>query len=295
MESTNSFFKEGIELSNNKNYTGAIEVLEQAKTLTKDVDQLAIIDFSISVSKFGIDPVIWVQSYLDLADNRLYPARTRALAMQRMYLSYVRSNDTDLFWVMRDWLSMSGASDSEIKLAFMKKAYEIYPLPGSMLYLMQVELASVNNRTDAITVYNKYQPKIDDGIKIMANSAGELIEATSAMLWSAQILGNLYRDYAISNRKEVESFYKNLIQFDQEKKITTNKQYSLVYYANFLADIGDNEGAQKVIKTFLEEEIRPVVREGLPKTKNLTWLRNMENITDPDIQSFIQFLGPTIQ
>lgn len=123
----------------------------------------------------------------------------------------------------------------------MKKSYEIYPLPGSALFLMQTEINDVDNRDDALLVYKKYQIKIDRGILEMKNTQGELTEATSAMLSRAQRIGNLYRDYAISSREEVESLYKDLIQFDQDKKLTTNKQYSLVYYANFLADIGDND------------------------------------------------------
>lgn len=143
----------------------------------------------------------------------------------------------------------------------MKKAYEIYPLPGSALLLMQSELNSINNRNDALAVYKKYKINIDRGISEMQKTQGELTEATSAMLYRAQKVGNLYRDYAISSREEVESLYKDLIQFDQDRKLTINKQYALVYYANFLADIGDNTAAESILSILLADRLEAALVE----------------------------------
>lgn len=143
----------------------------------------------------------------------------------------------------------------------MNRAYDIYPLPGSALFLMQIAINDVNNRDDALIVYKKYKINIDRGISEMQKTQGELTEATSAMLSRAQRIGNLYRDYAISSREEVESLYKDLIQFDQDKKLTTNKQYALVYYANFLADIGDNAAAESILSILLADRLEAALVE----------------------------------
>ncbi len=215
--------------------------------------------------------------------------------MQRIYLKYIKYNDRTILQKLADGMDINTISRPEIRLEYMKKAYELYPLPGSSIFLMQNGISSIDNKNDALVIFNKYRTNIDLGIQEMLTYTWELSEVTSAMLSRAQAYSNLYRDYAISSREEVETLYKDLIQFDQEKWFKINKQYTLVYYANFLADINDIDGAQRIINILLEDWLESSLNESLPKTKDLTALRSMSPITDKSVQDFIDFLWPIIK
>ncbi|MBC7498350.1 hypothetical protein H7170_01780 [Candidatus Gracilibacteria bacterium] len=295
IQDANPLFAEAIKLSRNQDFTGSLDILNKIKQTSTSIDEKSIVDFNISINKFFLDRIEGTLSYIDLSKETSYPPRIRALALQRIYLMYRKYNDTTILRKAVDSLGIVWISEDQAKLEYMKKAYEIYPLPGSALLLMQSELNSINNRNDALAVYKKYKINIDRGISEMQKTQGELTEATSAMLYRAQKVGNLYRDYAISSREEVESLYKDLIQFDQDRKLTINKQYALVYYANFLADIGDNTAAESILSILLADRLEAALVEGLPKTKDLTALRSMNPITDKSIQVFIDFLGPIIK
>ena len=186
-------------------------------------------------------------------------------------------------------------SVDQVKRDYMQQSYNLYPMAGPAIYLMRDELSKVDNRWDALNIYNRYKPQIDLSIDEMRQYSGESAELTSAMLWMNKILARLYIDYAFSTRTDVEKGYKALIQFDQEKWFTINKQYTLVYYADFLAEINDIDGAQKVIQILLEDGLDRSLIESLPKTKDLTALRSMSPITDKSIQNFIDFLWPIIK
>ena len=292
---TNPLFLQALRLSDNRDFSGSILLLEEAKKVARWTWELAIIDFNISDNQFSIDRLSWTESFIAFIKNLDYSPRIRALAMQRIYLKYIKYNDRTILQKLADGMEIKAISRPEIRLEYMKKAYELYPLPGSSIFLMQKEISSVDNKNDALIIFDKYRENIDLGIKDMLTYTWELSEVTSAMLSQAQAFGNLYRDYAISSREEVETLYKDLIQFDQEKWLKINKQYALVYYADFLSNINDIDAAQKVLKILLEDWLEPSLNESLPKTKDLTGLRSMSPITDKSIQDFIDFLWPIIK
>lgn len=292
---TNPLFLDATRLAENKDFTGSIALLQEARKTARWSWELAIIDFNISDNTFSLDRLEWTEDFIKLIQNTDYSPRIRALAMQRIYLKYIKFNDRKILYKLAEWLNIQSESRPEIRLKYMKKAYDLYPLPSSSLFLMQNEISAVDNKTDALTIFDKYITNINLGIQEMLNYPWELSETTSAMLSRAQAFGNLYRDYAISSREEVEKLYRDLIQFDQEKWLKINKQYALVYYANFLAEINEPNEAQKIIKILLEDWLESSLIESLPKTKDLTALRIMSPITDKMVQDFIDFLWPVIK
>ncbi len=292
LQNTNPLFWQAIGLSENKDYTWALNLLGKAKNMATSHNERAIVDFNIASSRFALNRLDGVRSYTDLAKNPAYEARVRALSLQRIYLMYRKYWDVEVLRTAIEAMGIVWISEDQATLEYMKKAYALYPLPGSTLFLMQQELGSVRSKSAAEAIYQKYKLVIDAGILEMQQHAWELTEATSAMLLRAKILGELHREYAMGSRRDIEQLYKNLIQFDQEKWLTVNKQYTLVYYANFLADINDVVAAQNTIKILLEEGLDPALNEWLPKAKELSALRSMTPITDKNVQDFITFLWP---
>lgn len=292
LQSTNPLFSQAVDLSKNQDYTWALALLEKAKNVAKSNNERAIIDFNIASNTFALNRMDGARSYTDLAKNPAYEARVRALSMQRIYLMYRKYWDADILRAATEAMGIVWISEDQSTREYMKKAYELYPLPGSTLFLMQQELGDVSSKSDAEAIYQKYKLVIDTGILAMQKSAWELTEATSAMLLRARIFGDLHKDYAIISRGDIEQLYKTLIQFDQEKWLIVNKQYTLVYYANFLADINDVVAAQNIITILLQSDLNPALKEWLPKAKDLSALRTMAPITDSSVQDFITFLWP---
>jgi hypothetical protein len=123
----------------------------------------------------------------------------------------------------------------------------------------------------------------------MRKSSWELVEATSAMLSYTNILGSLYTRFGIGERNDIETRYKDLIQFDQEKNFTTNKQYAFLYYADFLAGLGDPTSALSILQMLWSETLDRALIESLPRSNEYKNLKKIpkENIQNSEIIKII--------
>ena len=113
------------------------------------------------------------------------------------------------------------------------------------------------------------------------------------MLSYANVLGTLHIRFGIGERNDVETQYKELIQFDQEKNFTTNKQYTFLYYADFLASLEDYTGSLDVLRILTTEPLDRSLIEALPKSKEFTSLSKIphENIDNLAIAQIIEGIG----
>lgn len=282
--------KEAKRLSENKDYTGAIALLVMTKDQTASPVEKSIFDFNIAANTFSLDRISGARTFMDLAKNPSYPPRTRALAMQRIYLMYRSYNDESILQSIASEMSIPWTSPDEVILEYMKRANLLYPLPGSAIYLLKNELTTITTKEQAEMALAKYKTDIDANIILMQDHPGELVEVTSAMLWRANIMAQLYRDYDIGTKGEVEMLYRDLIQFDQTKWLAINKQYTLLYYANFLADTWDREWAEKTLQILLTDWLHPNLVESLPKYREFTGLKNMTGATDKSIIDLIDYI-----
>lgn len=293
IQDKNKEFQNGNNALINGDSTWAIEHFEKSKDWLTSASGLAIIDFNIASARFEQDRNNGVASYSDLANNELYPRRTRALALHRAYLMYRRYNDESLLRTLAEKNNIVWTNTEEVKYKYMLKSYWLYPLPGSSIFLMKVELSNVTSKEDAELVVSRYKESIEAGISAMKERSWELVEATSAMLGYNNVLGSLFVKYALGSREILEKNYKELIQFDQERNFTTNKQYTFLYYWDFLAQIGDYRSAVSILQLLASESLDRSLIEALPKSKEFTSLSKIPSdlINNPDISKIINEIG----
>lgn len=292
-----SFLKEkNLDVSNaitlwyNKNYTGAIEVLEKVKLTIDSPKDLSVLDYIISDNRFALDRIDWVMSYIALAKNINYPARTRALAMQKAYLMYKKYNDANILTTIINGMDISWTNSGQVIVDYMNISHNLYPLPNSGIFLMNKDISLATKKEDIYAIYIKHITEIENAITSMQKYSGELTEVTSAMLSLTNIKASLYRKYELISRSEVERDYKKLVQFDQEKQMYINQQYALLYYANFLASIEDFDAAQNILTILLEKSLYPALVESIPKYRDFPYIKSMTGVTDEKINNLINFI-----
>lgn len=291
---SNEDFAQAIRLSWDTNYTGAIALLEQVKKQLKLEKDKAIIDFNISSNVFELDRLSGVQSFVALSKNPNYPERTRALAMQRIYLLHRKYADDDILRAIAREMQIPWTTVDNVTSQYMQLSYDLYPLPGSALYLLRDALVRAESQQEANIIYEKYKINIDSGIKFMKSTTGELVEATSAMLARARILELLYTRFWLVTREEVESAYRELAQFDQEINFQVNKQYALLSYANFLFSIGEVSHAQRILLIIMNDGLNPALIESLPQSSNFPYIKSFTGYIDPKSKELVDFIGSNL-
>lgn len=128
-------------------------------------------DFNIASAKFEQDRNSGVASYADLAKDERYPKRTRALAMQRAYLMYRRFNDENLLRTLAEKNDIEWTNSEDVKHKYMQKSYDVYPLPGSSIFLLKKELSATSKKEDAEKILSRYKNPIEDGISAMKETS----------------------------------------------------------------------------------------------------------------------------
>ena len=81
--------------------------------------------------------------------------------------------------------------------------------------------------------------------------------------------------YTFVSTGSVESAYEDLIQFDQEKKLDINQQYTFLAYANYLAGEHEYSRVAVVLSKLFEWGLSPIFTESLPKTTLYPYLKAM--------------------
>jgi hypothetical protein len=189
-------------------------------------------------------------------------------------------------------MNIPWTSSEEVALEYTKRAYEIYPLPGFWIKILATEIKNMQDSATILETFNKYKKDIDAGISFMQWNPGELTEATSSMLSRANLMAKLHIEHTLFVRSEIEKLYKDLIQFDQERWVTVNKQYTLLYYANFLAAATDDASAQKVIDILIHDGLEGALTEALPKynPQEFSALKAMKWELNYDTKKLIEFI-----
>jgi hypothetical protein len=281
LRTTNPVFQEALTRSENKDYTGAIELLKEVRSGSTSPREQAIADFSISSATFALDRIAGAREYINLAKNTEYPVRTRALAMQRVYLMYKKYNDPQILRAIIEDIGIQWTTPEESTLAYIRQWYALYPLPSFAVYLMFDDVKKHPTKSEVSAIYESYKKEIDEGLFFMQWNEWESAEIVGTMLAMASMQAKIYNEYALLSRAEVEKSFKDLIQFDQDKWLMTNKQWSLLYYADFLARAGDEAAAQSVLRILLDSGLEWSLVEALPKSKSFIGIRNMTTLIEP--------------
>ncbi len=294
LKASNPQFQDAVKMSENKEYSGAIDLLKKTKEAVTSSGEKAIIDFNISSNNFALDRLAGVKSFLELAKNEQNPVRTRALAMQRIFLMYKKYNDESVLRAIAQEMWIEWTTPEAVELAYVKAGYALFPFPSFAVYLMYEDVKKAKDKDEALKIYQKYKSEIDPGIKLQQSFPGEQAEVTSTMLSMVNMQARLHTEYDKSvSREEVEASYRALVEYDQKKWLTTNKQWTLLYYGEFLAKIGDVENAEKTLLILITDWLESSLLEALPKSKVFLSIKGMSGIKDPRTQELMKFIWST--
>lgn len=276
LKEVNPEFAQANILSLNGDYTGAIEQYQKAKTSTATPEENAVIDFGIASTRFSLDRSQGTRDFLILAHNEAYPKRTRALALARIDLLSRKYNDTTILHSLATELQIPWTNQTDFNYAYAKKIYDLYPLPTAAYSIMHIGMSRAPNEEEAKKIYDLQLPIIENGIEKMRHNPWELTEATSTLLGLANAKAMVVlKWYTFVSTGSVESAYEDLIQFDQEKKLDINQQYTFLAYANYLAGEHEYSRVAVVLSKLFEWGLSPIFTESLPKTTLYPYLKAM--------------------
>lgn len=299
LQVNNKLFAEGVQASINGDYAGALVLLEKSKVGVEKVREKQIIDFNISDTKFNINRSSGAESFIELSKNESYSKRTRALAMVRVYLMYRKFNDPTILAAVVKGYAINAKTQKEQVYLFMKQIYAMYPFAYPAVLIANYELDSAKNANEANVIYSKYASDIYRSITEMKASSGELTETTSSMLARSNLLARLHLEFKAVPREEVEKSYEELVNYNQEKNVKVNKQYTLLYYANFESGIKDYVKAESVMNILLGETLETALKEALPTTnidQQYPHLKQLaKNTQNQNIKTFIASIGSTFE
>lgn len=287
-------FKQGVLKMTEWSYTGAIDLFNEVSPKLSNNIQKSILDFNIAQSQYEIDRKVGGELFVTLSKNESYPKRTRALALQRAYLLYVKYNDPLILKQIIDWYGKKAWNIQDASTQIMQMQYTLNPHVGSALYIASqlIQAVPIDKPEMAKRIYYQYNPSILKGIKFTKNNPGELTEATSAMLGRANLIANLYIRFKIIPRTEVEAAYKELIEFDQENWLPVNQQYALLYYADFLAEIKDATAVIWIMAKITKQNLQTALLEALPRSQEFLNLKAIPLGTiDSASQELVDYIG----
>lgn len=205
-------------------------------------------------SKFNTDRKSGTELFIALSKNETYPKRTRALALQRMYLWAVNYNDPMILKQIIDSYELKAISIADATNKIMQIQFELDPYVGSAVWIAASLINSVPEDKPEIadSIYKQYEPYIAKTITQMKNNPGEQVEVTSAMLGHAGILASLHTKFKKIPRPEVDAAFMEIITYSTQWSLVNNQQYSMLQYADFLMANGDKEKAITQLKNITE-------------------------------------------
>ena len=80
---------------------------------------------------------------------------------------YRRFNDESILRTLAEKNNITWTDTEDVKYQYMQKSYDLYPLPGSSVFLMKRELSATENKEDANKILTRYKDPIEQGISDM--------------------------------------------------------------------------------------------------------------------------------
>jgi hypothetical protein len=298
LKDSNADFRNGSELGRQKNYPEALDSFEKALLITTNTRERSIIDFAIADTKFNIVRNDGIEHFSAVANNASYPERTRALAMLRAFLLYFKYEDQNLLRQLSLNFGIPWTIPEQVTYEYMKKVTDLYPFALARIWMIEYELNQVAEGPVAKQLYGVYKQRIIEDIDYLKLSQGERMELTSSMGAHARLLSRLVLEYDAAPVADVEAAFQSLIDYGNANGLTTNKQYTLLYYANFLAGISEFEKAESMIELILKEGLDPAVREGLTRIDAQVRLPSLlllpANSSNSEVANFISTIGSSL-
>jgi hypothetical protein len=84
---------------------------------------------------------------------------------------YRRYNDETILRTIAEKTSIPWTNVEDVKYEYMQKSYDLYPLPGSSVFLMRRELSLAETKENAESIRDRYKTSIEQGIDEMRKSS----------------------------------------------------------------------------------------------------------------------------
>ena len=84
---------------------------------------------------------------------------------------YRRFNDESILRTLAEKNNITWTDTEDVKYQYMQKSYDLYPLPGSSVFLMKRELSAAEKKEDANKILTRYKDSIEQGISDMKQTS----------------------------------------------------------------------------------------------------------------------------
>lgn len=269
LKENNSDFKTGADALASGDTKLAIEAFTAAKNSATTKEEEAVAQFNIANAiKISKDRYPAMAEFVKLINDETLPMRTRALAMNEVFLQYRGYADINILQMAFGNQDITKLSVEDAEYAYLAKAYNLYPFAMSAINMTYYEMKTkAKNKEEVQAVYDKYMPSFEKSVVEMSAVNGERKYVTNSLLGKARVL-TIMQKYNLVSKEDVEKAFEAAIQKTRELSITTTEQFSILTYADYEAGVGDIAKADALIAILSKINLSTMVKENLASTKS---------------------------
>lgn len=245
--STNTNFKKAEQLQEEGKMDEAVSVLQEAQAATNNPEEKAVLQFNVAAAKLSAqDRYGAIKEFTNLANDTSLPKRTRALAMNQIYLYYRGYGDTQILQTAFD-KDISTMKKEDAEYEYMRQAYTLWPFAMSAVTLGVYEIKAAKDDKEKIKqIYDTYSLAIEKSITEMSYYSGERTYIANARLGKAK-MEELLIPLGIISTEEVKKSFEDAVKVAQQYNQKGTLQFILLNYANFEASLSEFEVADKIL------------------------------------------------
>ncbi len=264
LEATNSDFRSGNESLNSGDTSAAIEAFIAAKnsSLTKEEEAVAAYNIANAKMKDG-QRYPAVDEYVKLINDETLPVRTRALAMNELFLQYKGYSDINILLQAFGNQDINKLSVGEIEYAYMSKANNLYPFAMSINILMVHEMKTKAKTSEEVqAIYDKYSLAFDRSLTELSVAGGEKKYIVSSILGKVRAL-IFMQTHNLVSKEDIEKSLETAIEKSRAFGERNPEAFSLLKYADYEMTQGDIAKADTLIAILSRMTLSTMVKENL--------------------------------
>jgi len=255
--------KKAEELDKESNPFEAIKILENVKSQMTDPGERSVVDLTIaSMTFFSIDMQKGAELYATIAKTVQYPNMSRAYAMLAVADQFSGLQDKNLLKPFFDKQEFMSKDQSTLILALYQQIYDMhrFGLVAGKLgisYLLKVRKDSGISDND-YAVAMQYVDDIDRNLPELETSDAFKRFVPVTLLNKAKLLRLIEDLNRPINQQDIGSIYLMAITRARILRISSTEQFSILYYADYLAKKKEKD---QVIKLLSESLSSPTLHQ----------------------------------
>ena len=275
-----------------ENPTGAVTMLNNVLAQVTDPGQKSVVDLTrANVTFLYIDKLRGAESYAAVAVNKDYPPISRAYAMMVIVDQYNALQDVNLLKPFFSEQDFSSEDSDTLLFQFYQKIYDTHPfgLAAGQLGIRYIRSVRTHN-TITDQEYGevvKYITAIDKSL-VELESADPMKTYIPVTLLTRARFFELLAEVNRLTPDSVSSSYLLAIARSRTLSILSTEQFSILFYANFLAKKKENSGEVLRLLTVTAESpssTHPTVKGFLNSTERVkSFFPNLHTLIQEDSQ-----------